>query len=69
MSELITKPMEVLYSDGPFGTVKCECGEVFDIDATTGENLHLKTEPSRYLIEQCPKCGAIRKERTDQEIP
>jgi hypothetical protein len=53
---------------GPDSHVRCACGHVFWADAIGEENMFLvvwqpygNPKYRRYLIEQCPKCGCVKK--------
>lgn len=42
--------------DCGYGTLQCECGEIFDVDVCTEENLKLI---EGVLYAECPKCKKI----------
>jgi len=49
----------------PCGIYRCDCGEEFEVDPSTEENLSFNGE---RLYPQCPKCGDVDLLRDDRPL-
>jgi hypothetical protein len=51
--------MDVLEDHDHWCKIHCDCGRVFEADATTEENLEWNEEVSRLLC-KCPSCNKLQ---------
>jgi hypothetical protein len=56
---LVPTPMVAIAEVGPDAVMKCQCGNVFNVNACHEENLRIVTDGDhrRELVAQCPGCG------------
>lgn len=57
--------MKVLIDEGYWARILCDCGEIFDSDATTEEGCARLVQPNGriYLVTQCPHCLTVNESK------
>lgn len=63
--------MKLLHHDNEYAQYRCRCGQMFDVDAVTQENLVYQIpfgKSHRELLPQCPKCKTVDIRVTEEDI-